>query len=144
MCGGPEMARHIWNIESHDKQRRKEEKSWGGRELEAKGASDRALFKDLKERRFDLLVNTFGVNLPADPSRKSGITRMRGRGRHHHCQRSRKSLIFHALYRGARRHRLFMLNIFFLDQSINISKLDFIDINCGIRMAKIAIWIIIK
>lgn len=41
-----------------------------GRELEAKGASDRALFKDLKERRFDVLVNTYGVNLLADPSRK--------------------------------------------------------------------------
>lgn len=74
--------------------------SRGGRELEAKGASDLALFKDLKEQRFDGLVNTFGVNLSTDPSRKSGITRMRGRGRHHHCQRCRKSLIFHALYRG--------------------------------------------
>ena len=34
------------------------------------GASDHALFKDLKERRFDVLVNTFDVNLPVDPSRK--------------------------------------------------------------------------
>jgi len=89
------------------------ERNGGGQELEAKSASDRALFKDLKERRFDVLVNTFDVNLPADPSRKFGITRMREHGRHHHCQQYRKSLIFHALYRGTCRHWLFMVNVFF-------------------------------
>lgn len=123
-------AERTWDGEAYlghciTRQTKKERRgiSKRGRELEAKGASNRALFKDLKERRFDVLVNTFGINLPVDPSPKSGITRMRERGRHHHCQRCRKSLIFHALYRGARRHWLFTVNIYFVDASINTSQL---------------------
>lgn len=91
-------AKRTWDGEAywgHCSARRTKERNGASRRPRTWGASDHALFKDLKERRFDVLVNTFGVNLTADPSRKkSGITRMRGRGRHHHCQRYRKSLDF--------------------------------------------------